>query len=68
VRPGRCFAVLRTRNLESAEAQRLIDRVCADQPSRTAAAITPLRDDRAYSLASVFRAIEAAALGGAAEA
>jgi hypothetical protein len=58
VRPGRCFSVLRTRNLERGEVERLVDRVCNGDPARAATAVAGLpQDDRALSLAMVFRAI-----------
>jgi hypothetical protein len=66
VRPGRCFGVLRTRNLERPEVQRLLAKVCGDD---TTAAETALpSDSRSLSLASVFRAINAATLNGASRA
>jgi SpoVK/Ycf46/Vps4 family AAA+-type ATPase len=59
VRPGRCFAVLRTRNLERPEAQRLLAKVVNGDAARAAVALPP--DGRAVSLASVFRAVSALA-------
>jgi hypothetical protein len=55
VRPGRCFAVLRTRNLEPREAQHLLARVLNGDAARAGAAL-PL-DGRAVNLAKVFRAV-----------
>ena len=59
VRPGRCFAVLRTRNLERVEAQRLLAMLCGGngRQAATVAAALPA-DGRAVSLASVFRAVD----------
>jgi hypothetical protein len=54
LRPGRCFAVLRTRNLDRAEAQRLVAKVRNGDAARAGAA---LPDSRTLSLASVFRAV-----------
>ena len=56
VRPGRCFAVLRTRNLERPEAQSLLAKVLNGDAARVGAALPA---DRTVSLASVFRAISA---------
>jgi SpoVK/Ycf46/Vps4 family AAA+-type ATPase len=58
VRPGRCFDVLRTRNLERAEVKRLLDTICEGDVARTATSAALPRDDRALSLATVFRAID----------
>jgi SpoVK/Ycf46/Vps4 family AAA+-type ATPase len=59
VRPGRCFAVLRTRNLERVEAQRLLATLCGGNARQTAAVAAALpADGRAVSLASVFRAVD----------
>jgi hypothetical protein len=59
VRPGRCFDVLRTRNLERPEIERLLDKICAGDPSRAATVAAGLPQDlRALSLAAVFRAID----------
>ena len=41
VRPGRCFAVLRTRNLERPEAQRLLAKVLNGDAARAGAALAP---------------------------
>jgi len=60
VRPGRCFAVLRTRNLERSEAQNLLAKVRNGDAARAGAALPP---DRTVSLASVFRAVNGAAQG-----
>ncbi|HEY3518985.1 MAG TPA: ATP-binding protein, partial [Gammaproteobacteria bacterium] len=54
VRPGRCFAVLRTRNLERPEAQHLLAKVLNGDAARAGAVLPP---DRTVSLASVFRAV-----------
>jgi hypothetical protein len=59
VRPGRCFAVLRTRNLERPEAQRLLARVLDGNAAQAVAALP--REARAVSLAGVFRAVSALA-------
>ena len=56
IRPGRCFAVLRTRNLERPEAQHLLAKVLNGNAMRAGAALPP---DRTVSLASVFRAASA---------
>jgi ATPase family protein associated with various cellular activities (AAA) len=58
LRPGRCFAVLRTRNLERPEAQRLLTKVLNGDGARAGAA---LPDSRTVSLANVFRAVSAPA-------
>lgn len=58
VRPGRCFAVLHTRNLERPEARRLLAKLLDGDTARAAAALPP--DSRAVSLANVFRAIDEA--------
>ncbi len=59
VRPGRCFAVLRTRNLERLEAQRLLTNLCGGNATQAAAVAATLpADGRAVSLASVFRAVD----------
>jgi SpoVK/Ycf46/Vps4 family AAA+-type ATPase len=55
VRPGRRFAVLRTRNLERPEAQRLLAKIRSGEAARDGAALPP--DHRTLSLASVFRAV-----------
>jgi hypothetical protein len=55
VRPGRCFAVLRTRNLEVPEVQRLLGKVLNGNAAPGTNALPP--DSRAVSLASVFRAV-----------
>jgi len=60
LRPGRCFAVLRTRNLERNEAQQLLTKIRNGGAARTAAA---LPESRSVSLASVFRAVNAPAEG-----
>jgi hypothetical protein len=61
VRPGRCFAVLRLRNLEHAEVERLLDKVCAGLPTRAVTIAAQLRQNgRAVSVASVYRAVECA--------
>ena len=61
LRPGRCFAMLRTRALEREEARRLIDKVCGGDERRAAdvaaAALSP--EVRNITLAAVFRAMEA---------
>src|SRR5688500_15549460 len=59
VRPGRCFAVLRTRNLDRCEAERLLSTVVNGDAARAGTAILP--DCRAVSLASVCRAVSAPA-------
>jgi ATP-dependent 26S proteasome regulatory subunit len=61
LRPGRCFSVLRTRALDRAEVQRLVERVYAQDQALAAevvAAAVP-RGGHAATLAAVFRAIEA---------
>lgn len=58
VRPGRCFAALRLRNLDEPEVERLLDKLCGDPARAAAAAATLGRDGRAASVASVFRALE----------
>jgi hypothetical protein len=58
IRPGRCFAVLRTRNLERPEAQDLLAKVLNGDAARAG---TALPSDRTVSLASVFRAASAPA-------
>ena len=55
LRPGRCFAVLRTRNLERPEAQRLLAKVLDGDDGARAEAALP--DSRTVSLANVFRAV-----------
>jgi len=59
LRPGRCFAVLRTRNLERPEAQRLLAKVLDGDDGARAEAALP--DSRTVSLANVFRAVSAPA-------
>jgi hypothetical protein len=60
VRPGRCFAVLRTRSLEHGEAQSLVTKLCGGNAMLCAAVVAALPSDgRAVSLASVFRAVDA---------
>lgn len=67
VRPGRCFAVLRTRNLERPEVSRLLTKLCDGNEVRAAAVAAALSaDERAVSLASVFRAVDGTACDGAA--
>ena len=62
LRPGRCFAMLRTRALDRAELRRLFDRVHCDDSLRTAAASAALPPDRSNAtLAEAFRAVDAAA-------
>ena len=58
LRPGRCFAVLRTRNLERPEAQRLLTKVLDGDGARAEAA---LPDSRTVTLANLFRAVSAPA-------
>jgi SpoVK/Ycf46/Vps4 family AAA+-type ATPase len=62
VRPGRCFGVLRTRNLERHEAQRLLSRVCNGAAGGAESALPP--DGRTVSLASVFRTLDAVVAAG----
>jgi SpoVK/Ycf46/Vps4 family AAA+-type ATPase len=57
VRPGRCFAVLRTRNLDRPELQRLLGKVLDGDAASAGNALPP--DCRSVSLANVFRAIRA---------
>jgi hypothetical protein len=59
VRPGRCFAVLRTRNLDRAEARHLLAKLLDGEAAQAVAALP--QDTRAVSLASVFRAVSALA-------
>lgn len=62
LRPGRCFASLRLRALERAEAERLLTRLCAtgsDAVARALAAALP-RDARSATLASIYRAADTA--------
>ena len=56
IRPGRCFGVVRTRNLDRAEARRLLEKVCACPEDAVKAAAALPHDVRSLSLASVFRA------------
>jgi hypothetical protein len=56
IRPGRCFGVLRTRNLDRAEARRLLEKVCVCNEDAVKAAAALPHDARSLSLASVFRA------------
>jgi SpoVK/Ycf46/Vps4 family AAA+-type ATPase len=61
LRPGRCFSVLRTRALDRAELQRLVEKVYAQDQALVAevvAAAVP-SGSRTATLAAVFRAIEA---------
>ena len=62
VRPGRCFATLRTRNLERPEAERLLAKILGGDAAWGEAALPT--DGRTVSLASVFRAVDNAVLGG----
>jgi SpoVK/Ycf46/Vps4 family AAA+-type ATPase len=61
LRPGRCFAMLRTRALARAEALRLIDRLYADDArhaAEVAATVAP-PEVRGVTLAALFRAADA---------
>jgi len=62
LRPGRCFAVVRTRSLEGEESRRLVARVCGDDPEWQRAAHARLAEagGRAVSVALVYRACTAA--------
>ena len=67
LRPGRCFSVLHARALHRAEAQRLVEKIYAqDQAlaSEVVAAALP-GEGRAATLAAVFRAIDAGCTPGA---
>ena len=67
LRPGRCFSVLHARALHRAEAQRLVEKIYAqDQAlaSEVVAAALP-GEGRAATLAAVFRAIDAGSTPGA---
>lgn len=61
LRPGRCFAMLRTRALERAEALRLIDKVCAGDARHAAAVASAAAppEARSLTLAALFRALDA---------
>jgi hypothetical protein len=59
LRPGRCFSVVRTRALDHAEAGRLIERICVDDPSCAANLVAGLAaTSRGITLAAVFRLID----------
>jgi SpoVK/Ycf46/Vps4 family AAA+-type ATPase len=62
LRPGRCFSVLRTRALDRAEVQRLVEKIYAQDQALAAevvaAAVPP--EGRAATLAAIFRAIDTA--------
>jgi hypothetical protein len=62
LRPGRCFASLRMRLLNRTEAERLIERLCADQSDRERALSVALpAAAQSASLAVIYRACESAA-------
>jgi SpoVK/Ycf46/Vps4 family AAA+-type ATPase len=61
LRPGRCFSVLRTRTLDRAEVQRLVDKLYPENQAVAAevvAAAIP-RGGSSATLATIFRAIDA---------
>jgi hypothetical protein len=60
LRPGRCFAMLRTRALDRSEAERLVYRVYSEDGRRAAAAAAAMLppDVRTVTLAAAFRAID----------
>ncbi len=68
LRPGRCFAMLRTRALDRCEAQRLIEKLCGRDSLRAEqkVAVALAQTERGMTLAQVFRALETAghACGG----
>jgi SpoVK/Ycf46/Vps4 family AAA+-type ATPase len=58
VRPGRCFGIVRTRRLESPEAERLLEKVTGGDRSRTEISMSVLqKQGDTASLAEVFRAV-----------
>jgi SpoVK/Ycf46/Vps4 family AAA+-type ATPase len=61
LRPGRCFSALRTRALDRAEVQRLVERVCAQDRALAAKVLATVMppESRAATLAAVFRALDA---------
>jgi hypothetical protein len=62
LRPGRCFASLRFRALERAEVERLLARLCGPDSSvfARALAVALPREARSATVASVYRAADAA--------
>jgi hypothetical protein len=62
LRPGRCFQVIRTRSLNHEEADRLVARVCPDDPRRRELALANCfpPGTRSVSVAEVYRACEQA--------
>jgi hypothetical protein len=67
LRPGRCFASLRLRALERAEVERLLGRLCGANSAAFARALAVAlpREARSTTLASVYRAADAAHAAGA---
>jgi hypothetical protein len=63
VRPGRCFARIYLRELEPAEGERLVARLCAGDAARAARAAAVLAGSGAsrYSLAQIYQAVRRAA-------
>ena len=63
VRPGRCFALVRTRLLDVEESRRLLAHLAGNEPSRieSALALAFPPGTRAASLATLFRALAPAA-------
>jgi ATP-dependent 26S proteasome regulatory subunit len=63
LRPGRCFATVRTRGLAPKEAARLIERVLESDDARRREVLGRAIPDgaRSVTLANLFRAIEASA-------
>jgi ATP-dependent 26S proteasome regulatory subunit len=64
-RPGRCHAVVNLRSLTQPEAWRLAARICGEDVERmnAAAACLSAEATKAYSVAQVYRACAAAAVG-----
>ena len=61
VRPGRCFATLRTRALERYEAASLLARIAAARAERhePASAVALAADVRSITLAALYRLVDA---------
>jgi hypothetical protein len=55
IRPGRCFGVLQTRNLERCEAERLLEKICGCSGHAARARAALPGDVRTFSLATVYR-------------
>jgi ATP-dependent 26S proteasome regulatory subunit len=61
VRPGRCFATVRTRALDRREAASLLTRIAAARAARNepASAVALAADMRSITLASLYRLVDA---------